>query len=144
MTLRNQTTVRTLTLSLLLAAPLVGIGCWEPELKDAEIGCGVDAMVNAKCPNRPPVEAGPPSPDGSGDGGQADGGPGPDTAPPSPDTVPVTPDTAPISTDSAVDQPSLSDLAVDTSIADSAVDRPIATDSNTRGDSAPGSDALTD
>lgn len=142
MTLRNQFSVRTLTLSLLLAAPLVGTGCWEPKLKDAEIGCGVDANANPKCPNRPPAEAGPPSPDGLGDGGQADGGLGPDTLPPSPDTTPVSPDTAPISPDTAIDKASTPDLAVDTPVADTAVDRPV--DSNPRTDSAPGSDALTD
>lgn len=64
MTLRKNSPMRTLLLSLLFATPFLGVACLDPDLQDAEIGCGVDAMVNAKCPNRPPVEAGPPSPDG--------------------------------------------------------------------------------
>lgn len=125
MTLRKQLSVRTLVLSLLLAFPFVGVGCWEPDLKDAEIGCGLDAYASPKCPNRPATEAGPPSPDGLGDGGvrAETGNPVPDTAPPGPDT-------APISADSAADQAFTPDLAVDTPVADSA--------------SARGSDALTD
>ena len=28
-------------------------GCWLSHAENAEIGCGVDAQVSAKCPNRP-------------------------------------------------------------------------------------------
>jgi hypothetical protein len=39
--------------SLLMAAQVFGTGCWLTYAQDAEIGCGVNAQVNPKCPNRP-------------------------------------------------------------------------------------------
>ncbi len=125
MTLRNHFSVRTLALSLLLAVPLCGLGCWEPELKNAEIGCGLDPNVSPKCPNR---DAAPPSPDGAADGGStvADGGGVNDTAP-------VSPDSAPDATAKA-----------DAPVADAPVADRAATDADSPDDGAPGSDALID
>jgi hypothetical protein len=123
MTLRNHVSMRTLFLSLLLATPFMGVACLEPQLYDAEIGCGVDAMVNAKCPNRPPVEAGPPSPDASPDGGvtpDALGGPG---------------DLAIAPADAAADQAVVPGGA-DASLADRAIDSPGLTGSDATRDSS--------
>lgn len=74
MTQQTLSSVRRIVLALSFAALGLGTGCWTPELKDAEIGCGLDANVNAKCPNRPPVDAALASP--------ADASVAPDTAPP--------------------------------------------------------------
>jgi hypothetical protein len=157
MTLRNHSTMRTIVLSLLLAGPLAGLGCWQPDLKDAEIGCGVDANASPKCPNRPPVDAGPPTPDASGEVGP-DGGPlAPDTGA-KPDTTPALPDSgvdqativdAPPA-DSAIDKLALPDSAVDQALivdapsADSAVDKPAAVDADGKKDVGPASDATVD
>jgi hypothetical protein len=131
MTLRKHTSMRTLFLSLLLATPFLGVACLAPDLKDAEIGCGVDAMVNGKCPNRPPVEAGPPSPDASPDAGVT-----PDSAIIEPDAPTVTADTAP---DQAVVP-----VAPDASLADRTSDGPGLTGSDSRPDGLLGSDATLD
>ena len=157
MTLRNHSTMRTIVLTLLLAGPLAGLGCWKPELKDAEIGCGVDANASPKCPNRPPVEAGPPTPDASGEVGP-DGGPlTPDTGA-KPDTAPALTDSAldqaligdAASADSAIDKPGLPDSALDQALivdapsADSAIDKPAAVDADSKKDVGPASDATAD
>jgi hypothetical protein len=132
MTLRNHSTMRTIALTLLLAGPLAGLGCWKPELKDAEIGCGVDANASPKCPNRPPVEAGPPTPDASGEVG-------PDSGPLTPDTG-AKPDTAPVLPDSGVDQA----IIADAPSADSAVDKSAAVDADNKKDVGSASDATVD
>ncbi len=49
--------VRRIVLALSLASLGLAAGCWKPEIKDAELGCGVDANVSAKCPNHTPVDA---------------------------------------------------------------------------------------
>jgi hypothetical protein len=67
----NCFSVRKLGFSLCLASLFLGLACWEPKLKDAEMGCGLDPNASPKCPNRPAVDAGSASPDGSGDGGAA-------------------------------------------------------------------------
>jgi hypothetical protein len=74
MTQQTLSSTRRIVLALSLAAFGLGVGCWKPEMEDAEIGCGLDANVNAKCPNRPPADAALPSP--------ADASVAPDTAPP--------------------------------------------------------------
>ena len=130
MTLRNHSSARTLTFSLLLALPLCVLGCWEPELKNAEIGCGLDPNVSPKCPNR---DADPPSPDGAADSGSAAADAGDVN-----DTTPVSPDSTPDAM-TAADAP-----VADAAVADSAVDSPAATDANSPNDSASGSDALVD
>lgn len=159
MTLRNYISMRTLFLSLLLATPFTGVACLDPELKDAEIGCGVDAMVNAKCPNRPPVEAGPPSPDSSPDSGVAPDGDiespdvpsAPTDTPPDQAVIPVTPDAS--LADRAIDGPGLTGLdsrpdnllaTPDASLADRAIDSPGLTSLDSRPDGLEGSDVTLD
>jgi hypothetical protein len=131
MTLRKHTSMRTLFLSLLLATPFLGVACLDPELKDAEIGCGVDAMVNAKCPNRPPVEAGPPTPDASPDAGVI------------PDSAIEEPDVPAVPADTAADQ-AVVPVTPDASLADRAIDGPGLTGSDSRPDGFLGSDATLD
>jgi hypothetical protein len=128
MTLRKHISMRTLFLSLLLATPFLGVACLDPELKDAEIGCGVDAMVNAKCPNRPPVEAGPPTPDAS---------------PVTPDSAIEDPDAPTVPADTAADQ-AVVPVTPDASLADRAIDGPGLTGSDGRPDGLPGSDVTLD
>lgn len=102
MTQQTVSSARRIVLALSLASLGLGAGCWKPELKDAEIGCGVDANVNAKCPNRTPVDA-PVT-------GPADTNVVPDTAAPkadaaagadAPTDTSVTSDTAPPKVDAA-------------------------------------------
>jgi hypothetical protein len=78
MTQQILSSARRIVLVLSLASLGLGAGCWKPEMEDAEMGCGLDANVNAKCPNRPPVDAALPS--------AADASVAPDTAPPAIDS----------------------------------------------------------
>jgi hypothetical protein len=66
MTQQIRSSARRIVLAISLVALGLGAGCWKPEIDDAAIGCGLDANVNTKCPNRPPVDAAvPATPDAS-------------------------------------------------------------------------------
>lgn len=138
MNLRNLSVLRLLFFPLLLAAPVVGIACLEPEIYDTEMGCGVDPNINPKCPNRPATDAGPASPDGAKEVGADTGEAGTVT----PDTGAKV-DTPPSPADTAVDLTPAPD-ARDAPSVDTSVDKPAVVAPDASDDSAPAGDASVD
>jgi hypothetical protein len=124
---QNYFSVRKLAFSLCLGSLFLGLACWEPKLKDAEMGCGLDPNASPKCPNRPAADAAPASPDGAGNGGAAL------------DTAATKSDTEPAAVDSAIDWATATDAAA-APAADSATDGLVSIDSGVKIDSAPALD----